>query len=93
MENSPFNIPAPPKHILDTWAMDTYQKQRKDRLSDAIGDYLTDEDTTSAEFYIELKEEIQCWIDYHQKFLRKAQDIQALVNGHQPMSEFALGDK
>lgn len=92
MENSPSDKEIS-KSLLEQMYMDTYQKQRKDRLGDVIGDYLTDEDTTPAEFYIELKEEIQCWIDYHQKFLRKAQDVQALVNGHNLLSEFGLGDK
>lgn len=92
MENSPSDTQIS-KSLIEQMHMDTYHNQRKDRLGDVIGDYLTDEDTTSAEFYVELKQEIQAWIDYHQKFLRKAQDVQALVNGHLPVSEFGLGEK
>lgn len=79
--------------LLNQFYMDTYEKQRRDRLGDVIGDYLTDEDTSASQFYVELKKEIQEWVDYHQKFLRKAQDVQALVNGHNPITEFTLGDK
>jgi hypothetical protein len=83
----------PSDSLLNKWHMETYEKQRRDRLGDVIGDYLTDEDTTAVQFFIELKQEIQEWVDYHQKFLRKAQDVQALVNGHNPISDFTLGDK
>jgi len=93
MENSFSEIPAPPKHLLDTWTMETYKNQRRDRLGDVIGDYLTDENTTVGEFYVELRAEIQIWIDYHRGFLKKAEEMQTIINGHKPPSEFGLGEK
>jgi len=92
MEKSPSDQEIS-QSLLNQMYMDTYEKQRRDRLGDVIGDYLTDEDTSASQFFIELKQEIQEWADYHQKFLRKAQDLQALVNGHNLMSDFTLGEK
>ena len=62
----------------------TYAQQRRDRMGDAIGDYLTDEDVDARQAYEEILSEIQTWIDYHQKFLVKAQNLYALLKGERP---------
>ena len=62
----------------------TYAQQRRDRMGDAIGDYLTDEDVDARQAYEEILAEIQTWIDYHQKFLVKAQNLYALMQGERP---------
>ena len=63
----------------------TYAQQRRDRMADAIGDYLTDEDVDARQAYEEILAEIQTWIDYHQKFLVKAQNLYALMQGKRPL--------
>ena len=62
----------------------TYAQQRRDRMADAIGDYLTDEDVDARQAYEEILAEVQTWIDYHQKFLIKAQNLYALMQGERP---------
>ena len=62
----------------------TYAEQRRDRMADAIGDYLTDEDVDARQAYEEILAEIRTWIDYHQKFLVKAQNLYALMQGERP---------
>lgn len=63
----------------------TYSEQRRDRMGDAIGDYLTDEDVDARQAYEEMLAEVQTWIDYHQKFLVKAQNLYALMQGERPV--------
>ena len=62
----------------------TYEKQRKDRMGDAIGDYLTDEKVSSRQAYEEILSEVQEWIDYHRKFLTKAETLKELMLGQRP---------
>ena len=66
-------------------ALKTYAEQRRDRMADAIGDYLTDEDVDARQAYEEMLAEVQTWIDYHQKFLVKAQNLYALMQGERPV--------
>ena len=65
--------------------LDSYAKQRRDRMGDAIGDYLTDESVDARQAYEEILQEVQFWIDYHKKFLVKAQNLYALMNGERPI--------
>lgn len=65
--------------------LDTYAKQRRDRVGDAIGDYLADEAADARQTYEEMLQEVQFWIDYHKKFLVKAQNLYALMNGERPI--------
>jgi hypothetical protein len=65
--------------------LDSYAKQRRDRMGDAIGDYLTDEAIDARQAYEEMLQEVQYWIDYHKKFLVKAQNLYALMNGERPI--------
>lgn len=60
----------------------TYNQQRKDRLTDCIGDYLTDEDITAEDFYNDFIEEIDGWIKYHQNYLNKCKKVKELVTGN-----------
>ena len=66
-------------------ALKTYDEQRRDRMADAIGDYLTDEDVDARQAYEEMLAEVQTWIDYHRKFLVKAQNLYALMQGERPL--------
>ena len=60
---------------LDT----TYAKQRKDRMGDAIGDYLSDEEVGAREAYEDIVSEAQEWYDYHKKQLDRAKEFLDLL--------------
>ena len=69
------------------WVLpDAYQKQRKDRMGDSVFDYISDEATTSRQVYEEMLSEVQVCIDYHKKFLNKAQNLYELMLGNRPPS-------
>lgn len=71
----------------EEWVLpDAYKKQRKDRMGDSIFDYLSDEATTSRQVYEEMLSEVQVCIDYHKKFLNKAQNLYELMLGNRPPS-------
>ncbi len=54
-------------------------------MGDAIGDYLTDEECSSRQVYEEMLAEIQSWVDYHRKFLTKAEHLRDLMMGMRPV--------
>ena len=60
---------------------DSYYNQRRDRLSDVVGDYLTDESLTAQDFYKDLMAEVQSWIDYHEKELKRTYGVKRLLKG------------
>ena len=60
---------------------DSYHNQRRDRLSDVVGDYLTDESLTAQDFYRDLMAEVQSWVDYHEKELKRASEAVSLLKG------------
>ncbi len=66
----------------------SYEAQRRDRLADAIGDYLTDESIDARQAYEEILSEVQGWVSYHEKFLVKAQNLYALLQGERPVISF-----
>ena len=72
------------KNFYDDKQLKTYEAQRKDRIGDAIGDYLTDEKIDARVCYEEMLAEVQSWIDYHRKFLTKAETLKELMLGNRP---------
>ena len=76
--------------------MKTYSEQRKDRLGDVVNDYLNDQDVTPAQFYFDLKSEVQDLIDYHKSEAKRAEEFMKLISPiqiQQDISNFFLGDK
>lgn len=74
--------------------MVTYSEQRKERLANVVADYITDEEVTAAEFYYDLKAEVQDWIDYHKKEMKRAEEFMKLISPIQVQQEYVvLGDK
>ena len=59
----------------------SYHNQRRDRLSDVVGDYLTDESLTAKDFYRDLMADVQSWVDYHEKELKRASEAVSLLKG------------
>jgi hypothetical protein len=76
-------------HSLNTYPHNymttSYETARKDRLTDIVGDYITDEDTSAEQFFNDLVHEIDTWSDYHQKYLEKCKLLKKMVNGHRPI--------
>lgn len=82
MESNSLNLNWP-EHREDV--LKVYSKQRKDRMGDAIGDYLSDDSVDARQAYEEMLDEIQVWIKYHQENLVKAQNLYALMQGERPV--------
>lgn len=59
-----------------------YAKQRKDRMQDAIDDYLQDDKVSARQTYEEMLAGIQDVIDYHKKALGRAVALRSLMMGH-----------
>ena len=64
-----------------------YDKQRRDRLSEAVGDYLTDESTSPEQFYNDLKKEVQDWVDYYKGFHEKSLQVLSYIQRESLISE------
>ena len=60
----------------------TYEKQRKCRMQDAIDDYLNDEKVSARRAYEEMLSCVQDVIDYHQKEYVKARELYDLLLGN-----------
>jgi hydroxylamine reductase (hybrid-cluster protein) len=58
-----------------------YNNQRKNRLEDAVHDYLDDADTSILEFYNDLRDIIVEMNTYHKTFAEKAEGALVLVSG------------
>ena len=69
---------------------DSYYNQRRDRLSDVVGDYLTDESLTAQDFYRDLMAEVQSWVDYHEKELKRTSEVKSLLKGEDGFRNFKL---
>ena len=57
----------------------SYADQRRDRLSDVIGDYLSDGTMTAEDIYNEIVSEVQSYIEYHQNELNKSVKFKELI--------------
>ena len=59
----------------------TYEKARRDRLADVIGEYLNDENCDSRQIYEEILSEVNDWNDYHNRFARKSEQLREFMMG------------
>ena len=57
----------------------SYADQRRDRLSEVIGDYLSDGTMTAEDIYNEIVSEVQSYIEYHQNELNKSVKFKELI--------------
>lgn len=65
----------------------TYAAQRKDRMQDAIDDYLQDDKVSARQTYEEMLSCVQDVIDYHKKQLDRAVELKSLMMGHRSMDD------
>ena len=59
----------------------TYSEQRKDRMQDAVDDYLCDDEVTAQFAYEEMLECVKTMMNYHQREYDKAQELYNLMLG------------
>ncbi|AHB80880.1 hypothetical protein S-MbCM100_030 [Synechococcus phage S-MbCM100] len=72
-----------------------YSKQRKDRMQDAIDDYLNDDKVDARRTYEEILSCVDDVLNYHKKQYEKALELKELMLGHRPidsLDSFTLGD-
>ena len=60
----------------------SYSQQRKDRLYDAVDDYLNDEKVSPQEFYDDLVQSMQESLNYYRNNLERVTQALELVKGH-----------
>jgi len=70
----------------DHWQKE-YSKQRKDRMQDAIDDYLQDDGVDSRQVYEEMLSCIDDVIEYHQTALNRATGLRSLMMGHRVVDD------
>ena len=63
-----------------------YEKQRKNRMQDAIDDYLQDDKVSARQTYEEILSCVQDVIDYHKKEMDKAVALRSLMMGHREVN-------
>ena len=79
MDNRPF--------LTNDEVQQEYSKQRKNRMQDAIDDYLQDEKVTARQAYEEMLSCIDDVIQYHQQSLDRANDLKHLMMGHRLLDD------
>jgi len=79
MTGHEFVIEGRPEMNVD-WNVE-YAKQRKDRLTDSVLEYLDDKDTSILEFYNDLRDIIVEMNTYHKTFAEKAEGALMLIHG------------
>jgi len=72
----------PEIQVPDDYWQNEYAKQRKDRMQDAIDDYLQDERVSARQTYEEMLCGIHDVIKYHKKNLKKAEELRDLMLGY-----------
>jgi|TARA_B100001939_G_scaffold86977_1_gene74556 CHASE3 domain sensor protein len=68
--------------------MESYSKQRNDRMRECVDDYLMDDDLDARACYENMLMAVQEVIDYHRKELDKASELYDLMQGHRPIDSF-----
>ena len=60
----------------------SYEEQRKDRMQDAIDDYLQDDKVSSRQTYEEILSCIDDVIKYHEQSYVRARELRDLLSGY-----------
>ena len=61
--------------------MESYENQRLDRLTDAIFDYIQDDNTSARNLYLDIRNEVESIREYHKKYMDKCNDLLDHLNG------------
>ena len=68
--------------VSDDYWQQEYSRQRRDRMQDAIDDYLQDEKVSARQAYEEMLCCVHDVIKYHKDNLKKAEDLRDLMLGY-----------
>ena len=60
--------------------MKSYSEQRKERLSEAVFDYLSDENTTAEELISDFYAEVKSSFDYFDKYAKKCEKVLEMLD-------------
>lgn len=64
-----------------------YRKQRRDRLDDAIAEYMNDDkDMTARQCYEEILSSIETWVTYHKDHFDRWTALKSLMLGHREVN-------
>ena len=72
-------------NIQHDWEKE-YAKQRKDRMQDAIDDYLQDDKVSARQTYEEMLSCINDVIEYHKSSMDRAVALRSLMMGHREVN-------
>lgn len=61
--------------------MKSYEEQRRERLTEAIFDYIQDENASARDLYLDIRNEIESTLQYHKKYVEKCSDLLDRLNG------------
>jgi len=61
--------------------MQSYEDQRRERLTDVIFDYIQDENTSARQLYLDIRNEIESTQQYHRKYVDKCDELMDHLNG------------
>jgi len=77
----------------DEYWQNEYSRQRKDRMQDAIDDYLQDERVPARQAYEEMLSCIDDVINYHKSNMDRAVELKSLMMGHREVDFEDLAKK
>ena len=63
----------------------TYAQQRKERMQDAIDDYLQDHEVSARQTYEEILSCVDDVIKYHEEAYTRARNLRSLILGERPV--------
>lgn len=66
--------------------MKSYEEQRRERLSEAIFDYIQDDNTSARELYLDIRNEIESTQQYHRTYMNKCDELMDHLNGFRDLS-------
>lgn len=61
--------------------MKSYEEQRRERLNEAIFDYIQDENASARDLYLDIRNEIESTLQYHRKYVNKCNELMDHLNG------------
>ena len=66
---------------MPTVTLSDYRQHLKDRLTDIIAEYVSNDDLTPQMFYDDVADELKSWVDYYEQGLRKSADLYCRMQG------------
>jgi hypothetical protein len=62
--------------------MKSYSEQRRERLTDVVFDYLSDENTTPDELLKDVLEEVKNSFEYYDKYAKKCMQVMEMIESN-----------